>query len=443
MKSPSQFTTRNNKHRYRKVALKMWGDEKFSTLSALPPSGQSLWLFLLIYPAQDGIPGVYRAGRASMAETLGWEVSEFDACFNEIARQGMVKADWKSKLVWLPNAARFNPPESPNVVVWWSKAWPEIPECPLKEEIYSTLRKHVCETGDSHCKAFDEHFPKPVKVEESAQIPAKKTDKNSPENSTEKHPENKACDKALDKACDNPCDKGSDKASDNPSDKALSTGKQTENNPCHNPSYKGCDNQEQEQEHKQEHNCGDKGGLGGRSSAGPSPSAPAQQISSQTSGPKTPDQPRGQQGVIEGTDWQASMDDDGVRDMIREHQQERGTRLPADYVVSEHWLLQARKTRPELPAEQIASAAASFVGHWSAKPGKDGLKLNWFSAWLNWVRKERTWPAGQARADQARLLPPSNTTQASESERDRKQREFQARYPGAKLHNYPTGNTGG
>lgn len=431
MKSPTQFTTRNNKHRYRKVALKMWADEKFSSLSTLPPSGQSLWLFLLAFPAQDGIiPGLYRAGRASMAEMLGWEVDQFDACFKEIEAQGMAKADWKSKLVWLPNAARFNPPESPNVVIWWARSWPEIPECDLKAEIYRTLRNHICESGDSYCRAFDEHFSKPAQCKKDVQT--------TPVKATEIPLVNKACDNPS----TNPSDKGRDKVCDNPSDKAsskaLSAGKQTENNACHNPSNKGCDNQEQEHIQEQEHNCGDKGGLGERSSAGPSPSAPALQKNALGSGSKNPDEPQGQQGVIEGTDWQSPMDDDDLRDSIRENQTERGTRLPADYTVSAHWLLQARKARPDLPAEQIQTAAENFVGHWSAKPGKDGLKLNWFSAWLNWVRKERAWsPAGQPRSDQSRLLPPSSSVTADETERERKMREFQARYPGAKLHNYP------
>lgn len=148
--------------------------------------------------------------------------------------------------------------------------------------------------------------------------------------------------------------------------------------------------------------------------------------------------------MIEGTEWQSAMDADDVQDTIRENQTERGTRLPADYVISEGWLLQARKVRPDLPADQIKSAAASFVGHWSAKPGKDGLKLNWFSAWLNWVRKERAWPAGGSpRSDQPRLLPPSSTAAAGDPERERKMREFQARYPGARFVNRPTQKPGG
>lgn len=438
MKSPTQLTTRNNKHRYRKVALKMWADEKFSALSALPPSGQSLWLFLLVYPAQDGIPGVYRAGRASMAESLGWDIEDFDACFKEITEQGMAKADWKARLVWLPNAVKFNPPESPNVVIWWSKSWPEIPECELKTEIHETLRKHICEAGESYCRAFDEFFPKPANEKSHSRVQVTKKPQDKASDKPSDNPSDKA---SVNNPSDTPSDNTSDNPSDNPCDKALSIGKQSENNTCDKASHKGCDNQEQEHEHEQEHNCGEKGGVGESSSAGPSPSAPALSGGSldRVQKTETPQQGAGRQGVIEGTEWQAAMDGDEIQDAIRESQTERGTRLPADYVVCDSWLLHARKTRPDLQAEQIKSAAASFVAHWSSKPGKDGLKLNWLSTWLNWVRKEKAWPAGgAARSDRPRLLPPSSATSLDEQERERRMREFQARFPNARFVNRPS-----
>jgi hypothetical protein len=143
--------------------------------------------------------------------------------------------------------------------------------------------------------------------------------------------------------------------------------------------------------------------------------------------------------VIDGAEWQSPVSG-AQQDMIRENQTARGTRLPADYRLSESWLLEAKKIRPDLPADQIAAAAESFVSYWSSKPGKDGMKLNWFSTWLNWARKEklRQHPSGGLSVGgpgQPRLLPPSNSSE-SESERERKLREFQAKHPGARLHNY-------
>ncbi|MCE4343948.1 hypothetical protein ABQW67_19700 [Xanthomonas hortorum] len=69
---------RQPKSRYRKVEVRTWGDEKFRALSPMPPSGQGLWLYLITGPHTGPIPGLFRAGRAAMAEELEWEMEAFD-----------------------------------------------------------------------------------------------------------------------------------------------------------------------------------------------------------------------------------------------------------------------------------------------------------------------------------------------------------------------------
>lgn len=427
MSAASQHTTRNNKHRYRKIALKIWGDEKFASLSPMPPSGQSLWVFLLAYPAQDGIPGVYRAGRASMAEQLGWEVEDFDRCFEEIADLGMAVADWSAKLVWLPNAAKFNPPESPNVVIWWSKSWPEIPECDMKSQIYETLRAHVYATGESYGKEFDKHFSKPAV---RAKAPAKASGKAS-DKAYQKPGDNKASDKTYSNGSDKPSDKAftpavtrgsGDDLPANPRHNVASGSPETENphgvgvcKPSDKPSDKGCPNHEQEHIHKQEHMRGEEGVQGEIREA--SPSAPSLRDHPV---PDPQDRAHVLQGELGGFALQAPEVSDEVEAAVRVSQTKTGTRLPVGYALAPQWLTHAKKIRPDLPDEQIKTAADSFVAHWSAKPGKDGLKLNWLSTWLNWIRKERTPFAGQAR-QQSRLVAPSKF---NDEETVRKTREI-------------------
>jgi hypothetical protein len=141
---------------YRRIELRMWGDEKFCRLSKLVPSGQALWLFLLTGPHTRHIPGLFHAGRAAMAEEIGWDCDAFDRAFDEISRQGMAKADWFARVVWLPNALKCNPPQSPNVVRSWGKGWDLIPECDLKREAMELLRAGVHSIGPAFGKAFDE-----------------------------------------------------------------------------------------------------------------------------------------------------------------------------------------------------------------------------------------------------------------------------------------------
>lgn len=149
------------RNRFRKIEVRMWGDEKFRALSPLPPCGQGLWVFLLTGPHTGPIPGVFRSGRAAMAEELDWEMEAFDKAFAEAFRQGLVRADWKAKVVWIPNAIKCNRPESPNVVRSWGSEWDLIPECDLKREAYESLRANICGLGEGFEKAFFEAFGKP------------------------------------------------------------------------------------------------------------------------------------------------------------------------------------------------------------------------------------------------------------------------------------------
>jgi hypothetical protein len=147
--------------RYRKIEVRMWGDEKFRSLSAIPACGQGLWMFLLSGPHTGPIPGLFRAGRASMAEDLDWTIEGFDHAFQEVYSQGMAKADWKAKVVFIPKAIEFNRPESPNVVKSWRDEWDLIPECDLKREAYERLKASVYALGEGFGDAFDKTIRKP------------------------------------------------------------------------------------------------------------------------------------------------------------------------------------------------------------------------------------------------------------------------------------------
>lgn len=142
--------------RYRKIEVRTWSDEKFRELSAIPPSGQGLWFFLLTGPHTTAIPGLFRAGRAAMAEELNWEQEAFDEAFREVSDQGMAKADFKAKLVWLPKAIQHNKPESPNVVRGWRVELDLLPECDLKREAIEGIREALEIAGSSYVEAFDE-----------------------------------------------------------------------------------------------------------------------------------------------------------------------------------------------------------------------------------------------------------------------------------------------
>lgn len=147
--------------RYRKVEVRTWGDAKFRNLSPIPPCGQGLWLFLITGPHTGPIPGLFRAGRAAMAEELGWELEAFDEAFGEAFRQGMVEADFKARVMWVPNALKHNRPESPNVVKSWAAEFDLIPECDLKWKAFEALKASIHALGEAFGEAFDKTFAKP------------------------------------------------------------------------------------------------------------------------------------------------------------------------------------------------------------------------------------------------------------------------------------------
>ena len=145
--------------RYRKIHVRMWGDEKFKSLSHPPPNGQSLWIYLLTGPHTGPIPGIFSAGEAAMAESLEWPLKGFREAFREVFVKGMAKADWKVRLVFVPKALKYNQPESPNVVKSWRHAFDELPECRLKVEIYQYLKGFTEGLPEAFNKAFVEALP--------------------------------------------------------------------------------------------------------------------------------------------------------------------------------------------------------------------------------------------------------------------------------------------
>jgi uncharacterized protein YdaU (DUF1376 family) len=65
---------------------------------------------------------------------------------------------------------------------------------------------------------------------------------------------------------------------------------------------------------------------------------------------------------------------------------QRGSRLANDWVLPNEWEYWANKERPDLNAMQVAD---QFKDFWCAKPGKDGVKLDWAATWRNWVRNQK------------------------------------------------------
>lgn len=72
----------------------------------------------------------------------------------------------------------------------------------------------------------------------------------------------------------------------------------------------------------------------------------------------------------------------------------RGCRLPEDWYPTPEQLDWAHATRVDLDIQrQIPQEVEKFRDYWHAKPGKDGVKLDWAATWRNWIRNARAIPS--------------------------------------------------
>lgn len=143
---------------YRKIDVRVWGDERFNALSSPPPNAQTLWIYLLTGPHVGPVPGLFSVGRAGLAEALGWSVDALSACFEELVERGMAYADWSARVVFLPNSLKHSPPENPNQVRGWCKYIEAIPECRMTDDALRAFAEHLLLRGPAFWEPFMERF---------------------------------------------------------------------------------------------------------------------------------------------------------------------------------------------------------------------------------------------------------------------------------------------
>lgn len=146
---------------YRRVSARIWADLKVRKLSPIAPCGQGLWIHMLTGEQTGVVPGLFRIGEAAFAEQLGWPLDAFRSAFAEVEREGLAKADWLARLVWIPKALKHSPPASPNVVRHWRITLNLLPECQLRDEAFRGMEAFLEGIGKAFVAAFREGSGKP------------------------------------------------------------------------------------------------------------------------------------------------------------------------------------------------------------------------------------------------------------------------------------------
>jgi hypothetical protein len=98
-----------------------------------------------------------------IAEAMGWSVEQLRKPFAELLRAGLVRVDFEARLIWLPNAMKYNPPANPNVVKGWASEWDELPECKLKRDAWIMMQAVLFARGNDFGNAFVSGCPEPYR----------------------------------------------------------------------------------------------------------------------------------------------------------------------------------------------------------------------------------------------------------------------------------------
>jgi len=81
--------------------------------------------------------------------------------------------------------------------------------------------------------------------------------------------------------------------------------------------------------------------------------------------------------------------------------EERGSRLPSDFVMPEEWIEDARKAREKvsLPRANLEAEVIKFTNHWLSQSAAKGRKADWHRTWINWALNARGEPNARQPAD--------------------------------------------
>ncbi|MBI3989760.1 MAG: conserved phage C-terminal domain-containing protein [candidate division NC10 bacterium] len=139
----------------RKINTRIWMDERFRRLSS---TAKLVWIYILTGPDTTPI-GAYRFSAANAIDDLKLSRKTFQRAFKEILQQGLLP-DYSDppRIVFLRNWLRYQQPENPNVLKSWRTYFDQLPEVPLKREVFRTLRLFAEGKSEGFAKAFEEAF---------------------------------------------------------------------------------------------------------------------------------------------------------------------------------------------------------------------------------------------------------------------------------------------
>lgn len=122
--------------RYRKIDVRIWNDRKFRELD---DNAKLTFLLLLTHPDTNQL-GFIRSRSVSLAFDLGWQSDAMSNAIQTLCQMGMLMADEKAGLMFLPNFLKYNPPNGVNGAKSWAGLLDLLPECDLRDQALIRLK---------------------------------------------------------------------------------------------------------------------------------------------------------------------------------------------------------------------------------------------------------------------------------------------------------------
>ena len=122
---------------YTKIESKFWRDEKIRNISE---DARFLMFYVLTSPHRN-ILGFYFLPILYACFDLEWDEKRFKKALDELLKEGLVKYDFETSIMFICNYLKYNPLENSNQVKSAISKLSEIPTTPLFQDLLTVLKQ--------------------------------------------------------------------------------------------------------------------------------------------------------------------------------------------------------------------------------------------------------------------------------------------------------------
>jgi hypothetical protein len=119
--------------RYNLVPCTIWSDGALSDLPSPPCCQATVYLYLVTCERPTCIPGLLRLGVGGIVDETGWDYESVESALSDLEARGLIVLSQRPAVIFVPEAARTDPPRGPKQRKGWESAIDALPACPPVE----------------------------------------------------------------------------------------------------------------------------------------------------------------------------------------------------------------------------------------------------------------------------------------------------------------------